>query len=170
MLNISSKSFWDTTSCTVIHEERNKTTFSCNFANYNIGNEQFNCIEILSVDFLLFLKNVTLLVRSGKSEFNFSVQANETFRIFEDDYCGFPAVPVNGSVKMINATEYENSCYDGFQYNGAHRSTCDPKTGQWTPPPTCRPPDCGQTVLVFTEAASIVTLMLSIYLLCFYSR
>jgi Sushi repeat (SCR repeat) len=57
--------------------------------------------------------------------------------MFEGDYCGFPAVPVNGAVKMINATEYEYSCYDGFQYSGAHRITCDPKTGQWNPLPTC---------------------------------
>ena len=67
VLNISSESSWDSTSCTVIHEERNKTTFSCNFANYNIGNEQLNFIDVTLVDKQFSFKNVTLLVRLGKS-------------------------------------------------------------------------------------------------------
>ena len=71
VLNISSESSWDSTSCTVIHEERNKTTFSCNFANYNIGNEQLNFIDVTLVDKQFSFKNVTLLIRSGNSLFNF---------------------------------------------------------------------------------------------------
>ena len=74
VLNISSESSWDSTSCTVIHEERNKTTFSCNFANYNIttlhyniGNEQLKFIDVTLVDKQFSFKNVTLLVRLGKS-------------------------------------------------------------------------------------------------------
>jgi hypothetical protein len=69
MLTISSEYSWDNTSCTAIHEKQNKTTFSCNFANsMSIGNEQLNVIDITMVDNQFSLKNVTLLVRSGKSK------------------------------------------------------------------------------------------------------
>ena len=78
--------------------------------------------------------------------------------MFEDDYCGFPAVPVNGSVKMINATEYEYSCYDGIQYNGANRSNCDPKTGQWNPLPTC--PSNIPLAYIFGPGGAMIALIL----------
>ena len=66
--------------------------------------------------------------------------------VFTGDYCGFPAVPINGKIKYASATECDYECSNGFVLTGGNKSTCNPETGQWSPLPVCQP--CWTTVQV----------------------